>query len=60
MIDLNNFISQSDFNMYTDEELIEVVKNFEKMLCLGCVIDQTVIVAADIAKNELINRNIVA
>jgi hypothetical protein len=60
MIDLNKFISQSDFNMYTNEELIEVVQNFEKMLCLGCVIDKTVIVAADIAKNELNSRNTVA
>ena len=56
MININEFVALKDFSQVSDEELQEIVKNFETKLCLGAAIDNAVIVAADLAKNELERR----
>jgi hypothetical protein len=56
MINLNEFVALKDFSQVSDEELQEIVRNFENKLCLGAAIDNNVIVAADLAKSELERR----
>ena len=56
MININDFIATADFSKFSDNELEEVVQNFEKNLCLGSLIDNRIIVAADLAKKELERR----
>ena len=56
MINLNEFVALKDFSQFSDEELQEVVRNFETKLCLGTAIDNNVIIAADLAKSELERR----
>ena len=56
MININDFIATADFSKFSDNELEEVIQNFEKNLCLGSLIDNRIIVAADLAKKELERR----
>lgn len=56
MINVNEFVAMQDFSQVSDEELQEIVKNFETKLCLGAAIDNNVIIAADLAKIELERR----
>lgn len=56
MININEFITMKDFSKVSDEQLQEIVKNFETKLCLGATIDNNIIIAADLAKNELERR----
>ena len=56
MINLNEFIALADFSGISNEELQEIVKNFETKLCLGAAIESNVIMAADLAKIELERR----
>lgn len=56
MINVNEFVAMKDFSQIGDEELQEIVRNFETKLCLGTAIDNNVIIAADLAKNELERR----
>lgn len=56
MINLNEFVALTDFSQVSDEELQEIVRNFETKLCLGAAIESNVIIAADLAKNELERR----
>ena len=56
MINLDNFIALRDFSQISSEELQEIVKTFETKLCLGAAIESNVIIAADLAKNELERR----
>ena len=56
MINLNEFVALKDFSQVSDEELQEIVQNFETKLCLGTAIEPNVIMAAELAKNELERR----
>ena len=56
MININEFIAMKDFSQISDEQLQQIVKDFETKLCLGATIDNKVIIAADLAKNELERR----
>ena len=56
MINVNEFVALTDFSQVSDEELQEIVRNFEAKLCLGAAIESNVIMAADLAKNELERR----
>ena len=56
MIDINEFVALKDFSQMSDEELQEIVRNFETKLCLGAAIDNNIIMAADLAKKELERR----
>ena len=56
MINLNEFITLADFSSISNEELQEIVKDFETKLCLGAAIESNVIMAADLAKIELERR----
>ena len=56
MININEFVALKDFSQVSDEELQEIVQNFETKLCLGAAIDNNLIMAADLAKNELERR----
>ena len=56
MINVNEFIALADFSGISSEELQEIVRNFETKLCLGAAIESNVIMAADLAKNELERR----
>lgn len=56
MINVNEFVALTDFSQVSDEELQEIVRNFETKLCLGAAIESNVIIAADLAKNELERR----
>lgn len=56
MINVNEFVALTDFSQVSDEELQEIVRNFETKLCLGAAIESNVIMAADLAKNELERR----
>ena len=56
MININEFIAMKDFSQISDDQLKQIVKDFETKLCLGAAIDNNIIVAADLAKNELERR----
>ena len=56
MINVNEFVALADLSQISVEELQEIVKNFETKLCLGTAIESNVIIAADLAKNELERR----